>query len=64
MIRVDTVVVRTNLDTGEVTAIICTPENDVTSGQEGIGPTLHEALYNLAEDIEEAVCGRVSAQYY
>lgn len=64
MIRVDTVVVRTDLDTGKITAVIYTPENDSTSGEEGVGDSLYEALYDLAENIEEALCGRVSAQYY
>ena len=59
MIRVDTVVVRTDTDTGECRCIIYTPENDVTSGEEGIGDTLYDALYDLAESIEEAVCGSI-----
>lgn len=64
MIRVDMVTVRTDLDTGKVTATIYTPENDLTSGEEGTGDSLYDALYDLAENIEEALCGRVSVQYY
>lgn len=56
MIRIDTVVVRTNTDTGLITAIIYTPENDLTSGSEGVGATLHEALYDLAANVEESEC--------
>lgn len=53
MIRVDTILIRTNTDTGYVTAIIYTPENDLVSGSEGMGASLHEALYDLATTIEE-----------
>jgi hypothetical protein len=52
--RVDMIVVRTS-GHGGVTACIHTPENDITEGQEGIGDTLFEALYNLAENIEEVL---------
>jgi len=56
MIRVDTAIIRTNSDTGIVTIVVYTPENDLTSGQEGIGQTLSEALFDLAANIEEAEC--------
>jgi hypothetical protein len=52
--RVDMIVVRTS-GYGDVTAVIHTPENDLTEGQEGRGDTLSEALYNLAENIEEVL---------
>lgn len=51
--RVDMIVVRT-CGHGHVSAVIHTPENDLTEGQEGTGDTLAEALHNLADLIEEA----------
>lgn len=56
MIRVDTIVIRQNLDTGQVTAVIYTPENELVSGLEGVGNSLHEAIAELAESIEEIEC--------
>lgn len=55
LMRVDMIVIRTS-GHGGITAVIHTPENDLTEGQEGVGDTLPEALYNLAENIEEALC--------
>jgi hypothetical protein len=53
--QIDTIVLRTTSH-GNVTAVIHTPENDLTEGLEGCGDALSEALHDLADQIEEASC--------
>lgn len=56
MIKVDNVVIRTDTDTGKVQAILYTPDDDRTNGQEAIGDDLVDALSELAVYVEEALC--------